>query len=323
MPIVAHSRPLPGDFRLPDVADVDLRVGPEQGFASVEAGYDFFRGAHACVTWVTDRIDDAFLDAVGDQLEVVSNFAVGFDNIDVAACTRRDVIVTNTPDAVTEATADVAVMLLLGAARRASAADRFVRSGDWAKHGVLAPTEFLGLPVAGKTLLIVGAGRIGYATAIRMLGWGMRTLYVARSPKPSFEAAPLNAERIDLDEGLARADFISIHTPLTEDTRHLIDARRLSLCKPTAVLVNTARGPVIDEAALADALHDRRIAAAGLDVFEREPEVHPKLLTCENTLFTPHFGSADSRSRAAMTDLCADNINAILSGKPPVTPVSV
>ncbi len=274
------------------------------------------------VTWVSERVDDPLLEAAGPSLRIVANFAVGYDNIDVPACARRGVIVTNTPDAVTEGTADMAFALILAAARRLAEADRFVRSGAWVSHGILGPTEFIGRPVAGRTLLIVGAGRIGYATALRSIGWGMRVLYVARSRKHDFESPPLNAARADLDDGLRAADFVSVHTPLTPDTRHLLDARRIALMKPTAVLVNTARGPVIDEAALAIALRNGRIFAAGLDVFEREPGCHPDLAPLPNVVLAPHIGSASVGSREMMTNLCAANVRAVLAGKPPLTPVS-
>jgi glyoxylate reductase len=282
---------------------------------------EFLRGADAAVTWFCDRIDGAVLDAAGPQLRLVANFAVGFDNIDLAAARERGVLVANTPDAVTEGTADLAWALLLAALRRLSHADRFVRSGAWKDFGILGPADFMSPSLAGRTLLIVGAGRIGYATALRSMGWGMKVLYTARSGKPNFEAAPLNATRVELDEGLARADVVSIHTPLTAETKHLIDARRLALLKPSAVLVNTARGPVVDEAALARALREGRLWAAGLDVLEREPLVHPELKELDNVVFAPHMGSATQDSRRLMVELCAANLRAVLAGKPPLTPV--
>ena len=320
---IALTRPLPGDFVLPDVPGAEVVTGPERGFPSREALHEFVRGASALVTWVSERVDGALLDAAGASggdsggggLRVVNNFAVGYDNIDLDACRARGVVVCNTPDAVTDGTADVAVLLMLAAARRLSAGDRYARSGAWAEGGVLGPRDFLGQPVSGRTLLIVGAGRIGYQTALRMIGWGMRVLYVARSPKPEFEHPPLCARRVELDEGLREADFVTIHTPLTEETRHLIDARRLGLMKETAVLVNTARGPVVDEGALARALREGRIFAAGLDVFEQEPKVHPELVGLENVVMLPHIGSGNWRGRAAMTALCAENINRVLSGR--------
>jgi glyoxylate reductase len=318
MAVVAVCRPLPVEF---DAGGAEVRFGPERGFPSRQAAFEFFKGADAVVTWITEKVDAEFLDAVGPQLKLVANFAVGYDNIDVEACRGRGVRVSNTPDAVTEGTAECAVALMLAAARRLSAADRFCRSGEWEGVGILGPSDWIGMPIAGRTLLIVGAGRIGFATAVRMLGFGVRVLYTARSRKPLFEQAPLNAERVELDAGLARADFVSVHTPLTPETRHLIDARRLGLMKPTAVLVNTARGPVVDEAALAAALKAGTIFGAGLDVFEREPVVHEGLKGLANVVMTPHFGSASADSRGQMTRLCAANVRAVLSGKEPVTPV--
>ncbi len=318
MPTVVVSRPLHGPF---DVPGAEVRTGPVGGQRSRAELLAFIAGADAIVSWITERVDDEFLDAAGPQLRVVSNYAVGYDNIDLDACARRSVIVTNTPDAVTEGTADVAVMHLLAAARRLSEADRFVRSGEWAKQGILGPSDWLGQPIAGRTLLIVGAGRIGYATAVRMLGFGVRILYTSRSPKPTFEHAPLCATRVTLEEGLAEADFVSIHTPLSDSTRHLINADRLAMMKPTAVIVSTARGPVIDEAALAEALHNRTIFGAGLDVFEREPIISERLLSAPNVVMTPHFGSANTECRTQMTRLSAANIRAVLAGEPPLTPI--
>ncbi|MEQ9617409.1 MAG: D-glycerate dehydrogenase [Phycisphaerales bacterium] len=315
---IALSRPLPGEF---EVEGAEIRTGPMRGFQNPAELAEFMAGAHAVVSWVSERIDGAFLDAVGTQLKVVSNFAVGYDNIDVPACTKRGVIVTNTPDAVTEGTADMAWALILAAARRLAEADLFVRDGSWAGAGVLGPSEFIGRPLSGKTLLIVGAGRIGYATALRSIGWGMRVLYVARTAKPQFEFAPLNAERVSLDEGLERADVVSLHTPLTDETRHLINARSLSIMKETAVLVNTARGKVVDEAALVEALKAGAIFAAGLDVFEDEPRVHPELIGLKNVVLAPHIGSANLDSREMMTRICRENIVRVLGGQAAITPV--
>ncbi|MCA9282320.1 MAG: D-glycerate dehydrogenase [Phycisphaerales bacterium] len=313
------TRPLPGDFAVPGAA---IRTGPERGFASREELLAFVPGATAIASWVTERIDAELLDAAGPQLKIVANFAVGYDNIDVPACRARNVIVTNTPDAVTEGTADMAWALLLAAARRVGEGDRFARSGAWASHGSLGPVEFLGVPVAGQTLCIIGAGRIGYATALRSLGWGMRITYVARSRHANFEHAPLNARHVSLEDGLRTADFVSIHTPLTPQTKHLIGAKELALMKPTAVLINTSRGPVIDEAALADALKERKIFGAGLDVFEHEPKVNDRLKQLDNIAMTPHIGSGDTRCRNQMAALCAANIRAVLAGDKPLTPVT-
>jgi len=317
-PIVCVSRPLPGEFSVPGA---EIRFGPERGYPTASEFAAFARGACAIVSWVSERIDGALLDEIGPTLEIVANFAVGYDNIDLEACRARRIRVSNTPDAVTEGTADAAVMLMLAAARRLPAADRFVRSGAWEKHGILGPNEWIGQPLSGRTLLIVGAGRIGFATAVRMLGWGMKVMYASRSRKANFEQAPMNAERVELDEGLTRADFVSLHVPLTSETRGIIDGRRLALMKRTAVLVNTGRGALVDEGALAGALRAGQLFGAGLDVLEREPAIHPGLVGLDNVVVTPHYGSASVTSRGAMSALCAANIRAVLGGGVPITPV--
>jgi glyoxylate reductase len=283
----------------------------------------FVGGATAIVTWVSERVDAELLDAAGPGLKAVCNFAVGVDNIDVRECTRRGIAVTNTPHAVTEGTADMAWTLLLAVARRLIPADHFARSPAYAAQGPLGPTDFLGQDLTGRTLLIVGAGRIGRAVALRSIGWGMRTLYVARSAHPECEQAPLAAGRVSLDEGLRIADVVSIHTPLTPETRHLIDARRLGLMKPSAILINTARGPIVDEAALVAALKERRIFGAGLDVFENEPRVHPGLIGLENAVLSPHIGSGAAKYREMMTAMVVENVNAVLKGERPPNLVTV
>lgn len=275
------------------------------------------KGATVVVTMFSDKVDAEFLTAAGPSLKGVCNFAVGFDNIDLAACKARDVVVTNTPHAVTEGTADLAWTLLLAVARRLIEADRFARSPDYPAQGPLGITEFLGADLTGRNLLIVGAGRIGYATALRSIGWGMRVMYVARSRHVDFELAPLAARRVGLDEGLREADVISIHTPLSPQTRHLIDERAISLMKPNAILINTSRGPIIDEAALAKALKERRIFGAGLDVFEDEPRVHPDLIGLDNVTLTPHIGSAEDKYRRLMSEMVSANAAAIIHGEEP------
>ncbi|MBL8962778.1 MAG: D-glycerate dehydrogenase [Phycisphaerae bacterium] len=274
-------------------------------------------GASVVVTMYFDRVDAAFLEAAGPSLKGICNYAVGYDNIDLAACRDRGVMVANTPHAVTEGTADLAWALILAVARRVVEADRFARSPEYAARGPLGITEFLGADLTGRTLLIVGAGRIGYATALRSIGWGMRVLYTARSRHLDFELAPLAARRVELNEGLREADVVSIHTPLTPQTRHLIDAGALALMKPSAILINTSRGPVVDEAALAAALRDRRIFGAGLDVFEREPVVHPDLIGLDACTLTPHIGSAEEKYRRMMTEMVGENARAMLAGTPP------
>jgi glyoxylate reductase len=273
-------------------------------------------GKVGAVTLLTDKVDDEFLDAAGPQLVVVANYAVGFDNIDVAACTRRGVLCSNTPEVLTETTADTAWALMMSAARRVPEGDRFLRSRTpW----VWGPMMMLGQDLHHKTLGVVGFGRIGQAVARRGKGFGMRVIYhdVYR-PSVDLEQE-LGAEYREMDDLLAESDFISLHVNLTPETRHLMNAERLGKMKPTAVLVNTSRGPVIDEAALARALRDGVLFAAGLDVFENEPEVNPDLLELENAVVIPHLGSATVDTRIAMGMVAADNLIAALSGDRPPT----
>jgi glyoxylate reductase len=272
------------------------------------------RGAAAVVTTPGDRVDTAFFEAAGPALRIVSNLAVGVDNIDLDEAARRGVRVGHTPGAVTEPTADIAWLLLLGAARRATEGVRLVRSGAWRGLGV---NELLGARLVGKNLLIVGAGRIGLAVARRSLGWQMRVRYVARKVHPEFEAPPLEARRVELEAGLHEADIVSIHTPLTAETHHLIGAPQLAAMRPGAVLVNTARGPVVDEAALVAALRERRIAAAGLDVYEHEPRLADGLAELDNAFLLPHLGSATVDDRLWMMEIAIDNAAAVLRGEEP------
>jgi lactate dehydrogenase-like 2-hydroxyacid dehydrogenase len=270
------------------------------------------------VVSLADRVDVAFLDAAGPQLRVVANVAVGYDNVDVAACAARGVTVTNTPGVLTDATADLAFALVLMATRRLGEAERLVRAGrPWA----FGLDFMLGTRLSGKTLGIVGLGQIGAATARRARAFGMRIAYAGRRRAAAGLEDELDATMLDLDELLAAADVVSIHTPLSAETRHLIDARRLALMKPTAHLVNTSRGPVVDEAALTAALRDGTIAGAGLDVFEREPAIEPGLLELENAVLIPHLGSATIETRTAMGVLAAENAAAVLRGNPPPTPI--
>ncbi|MBI1189966.1 MAG: D-glycerate dehydrogenase [Tepidisphaera sp.] len=311
---ICVCRHLPGELDLPDTELISNEC--ERAFLRDEL-LSFVSGANILVTWVSERVDDELLKAAGEGLKAVCNFAVGTDNIDLAACKKRGIIVTNTPDAVTEGTADMAWTLMLAAARGLIAADRFARSAEYGARGPLGPNEFLGLDIAGRTLHIVGAGRIGFATALRSLGWGMKILYTARTPHPAFEFAPLNATRVSLEEGLAKADYISLHTPLTPETRGLINAKNLAIVKPGAVLINTSRGPVVQEQALVDALKGGRLAAAGLDVFEQEPKVHPDLISMTNVVLSPHIGSASRRSRGMMVEIVRANAMAIIAGGEP------
>ena len=275
------------------------------------------RGANGVLSTATEKIDGEIMDAAGNGLKVVANMAVGYDNIDVVAARERGVVVTNTPGVLDETTADVAFMLMLAAARRLGEGERVLRAGEWEWWG---PKQLRGLDVWGRKLGILGLGRIGQAVARRARGFGMEILYHNRSRKEEAEKE-LGARYLELDELLGESDFISIHTPLTDETRHLIGEEELERMKPGAVLVNTSRGPVVDEAALADALDNGRIFAAGLDVYEEEPRVHPKLLELENVVLAPHIGSASLETRDKMATLAAENLRAVLQGEQPKTPV--
>jgi lactate dehydrogenase-like 2-hydroxyacid dehydrogenase len=277
------------------------------------------RGALALITLLTERIDEEVLDAAGPQLRVVANCAVGYDNISVPAALSRGVIVTNTPGVLDEATADCAFGLVLATARRLAEGDRFIRSGaDW----IWGPQSFVGLDVsAGATLGIVGLGRIGMAVARRAAAFNMRILATG-SRATSEEAAAHGVQAVDLPQLLRESDVVSLHCPLNPATHHLIGAEELAAMKPSAILVNTARGPIVDEAALVAALESGGIAAAGLDVYENEPELHPGLRVLDNVVLLPHIGSAGQATRDAMGTLAVGNVRAVLSGGEALTPVS-
>ena len=276
------------------------------------------RGAVGILPTVTEKMDAEVMDAAGDGLKVIANMAVGYDNVDVEAATERGVVVTNTPEVLNETTADTAFMLLLAAARRLGEAERLLRSGGWDAWG---PKQLTGPDVWGKRLGVVGFGRIGQALARRTRGFDMDLVYHDQYRNEGAERE-LGARYLELDELLRTSDFVSIHTPLTPETTHLIGADELERMKPEAVLVNTSRGPVVDESALADALVEGRIFAAGLDVYEEEPEVHPKLLELENVVLAPHIGSASIETRDKMAALAAENLAAVLRGEEPKTPVN-
>jgi glyoxylate reductase len=273
-------------------------------------------GKLGAVTLLTDKVDDEFLDAAGPQLVIVANYAVGFDNIDVPALTRRGVLASNTPEVLTDTTADLAWSLIMSAARRIAEGDRFLRSREpW----IWGPEFMLGVDVHHKTLGVVGFGRIGQALARRARGFDMKIIYHDVYRPPAEVERELGAEFRELDDLLAEADFVSLHTNLSPETHHLINAERLKRMKPTAVVVNSSRGPVIDESALAEALRTGEIFAAGLDVFEKEPDVHPELLELDNVVIIPHLGSATVETRIAMGLLAADNLIAALEGRRPPT----
>jgi glyoxylate reductase len=276
------------------------------------------RGKDALICHIISTIDEEVL-AGAPGLKAVCNVAVGFNNIDVAACKKRGVVVTNTPDVLTETTADFAWALLMAAARRVVEADRFARSGQWTRW----QWDLLwGNDVYGKTLGVIGFGRIGRAVARRALGFNMRVLYHDTVRADAAAERELKATYMDRDALLRESDFVSLHTLLIPETRHLIDERTLRLMKPTAILVNAARGPIVDEAALVRALKERWIAAAGLDVFEEEPKIHPELLSLTNVTLAPHIASASLDTRLAMANLAVRNCLAVLEGKPAITPVS-
>jgi glyoxylate reductase len=279
---------------------------------------DAVRGANGILSTATEKMDGEVMDAAGEGLRVIANMAVGYDNIDLAAARERGVVVTNTPGVLDETTADVAFMLMLAAARRLGEGERLLRAGEWEWWG---PKQLRGVDVWGKRLGILGLGRIGRAVARRARGFGMEILYHNRSRNEDAEQE-LGARYLELQDLFGESDFISIHTPLTDETRHLIGAEELERMKPTSVLVNTSRGPVVDEGALADALENGRIFAAGLDVYEEEPKVHPKLLELENVVLAPHIGSASMETRDRMATLAAENLRAVLRGEQPKTPVN-
>lgn len=275
-------------------------------------------GADALIATLSDRVDAALLDRA-PRLRVVANYAVGLDNVDLAAARARGVVVANTPDVLTEATADQALALLLAVSRRVVEADRFVRDGRWRGF---APDLLLGRGLQGKVLGILGLGRIGQAVARRARAFGMELAYAGPRPRP--EATPLAAVHLPLDALLARSDALVVTCPLLPATRGLLDARRLALLRPGALLVNVARGPIVDEAALAAALREGRLGGAGLDVFEDEPRVHPDLLALppDRVVLAPHLGSATYEARAGMAALCVDAVLDVLAGRRPPNAVS-
>ena len=290
--------------RLEEACDVDRFEG--QGAIPHAELVARVPGKQALISMVTDDVDRSVIEA-GDALRVIANVAVGYNNIDVAAARARGIVVTNTPDVLTAATADFTWALILAITRRLGEGERLLRRGDWKGWAL----DFLpGTEVRGRQLGIVGFGRIGRAVADRAAAFGMSVVHAARS-----------GGGMALDRLLSTSDVVSLHVPLTPDTRHLIDQPALARMKRTAYLINTSRGPVVDEAALAWALKNRLIAGAALDVYEREPIVHPDLLPLENVILAPHLGSGTSETRLAMTDLAVRNVLAVLAGQPPLTPV--
>jgi len=319
-PKVFVARRIPEDGVQPIVAACDARVWEDDLPPPRAVLLEAIRGCDGVLTLLTDKVDDEFLDAAGPQLKVVSNYAVGFDNIDVPAVTRRGIPAGNTPGVLTETTADLAFALLMAAARRLPEGDRYVRDGKWKTWG---PLLLLGPDVHGATIGIVGFGRIGQAMAKRARGFGMTVLYQdIHRVDPAVEAE-FAATHLPLEELLPRADFVSLHTNLTPETRGLIDAEKLSWMKPNAVLVNTSRGPVIDHAALAEALKSGRIFAAALDVTDPEPiPMDDPLVGLDNCLIVPHIASASRATRDKMAEMAAANLLAGVRGERLPTPVN-
>ena len=312
--LVTREMPEAGLRPLEEFDVTTLSEGPPERDELLKAA----RGVAGVLCTLTEQIDAEFMDVAGDSLKVVANMAVGYDNVDLEAAKERGVVITNTPEVLNETTADTAFMLMLVAARRLGEGERIVRAGEWEAWG---PKMLLGPDVWGKKLGIIGFGGIGQAVARRARGFGMEVLYSGRSRREEAEKE-FEARYLELDELLETCDFISLHTPLTEETTHLIGEAELGKMKKEAVLVNTARGSVVDEAALADALEGGRIFAAGLDVYEEEPRVHTKLLELENVVLAPHIGSASFETRDKMAVTAGEDLRAVLRGEQPQNPVN-
>jgi glyoxylate reductase len=312
------SNTLPQESRGIIPGDVDVDYHDSEQPMPREDLVRRLQGKDGLICHILSSIDDEVLGACPD-LKVVANVAVGYNNIDVAAARRRGVVVTNTPDVLTETTADFAWALLMAAARRIVEADQYARSGQWTTWR----WDLLwGADIHGKTLGVVGFGRIGRAVARRARGFSMRVLYCDTVPADPAVERELGATAVDLETLLRESDFVSLHTLFSAETRHLINERTLRRMKASAILVNAARGPVVDEAALVRALTEGWIAGAGLDVFEEEPRIHPGLLRLRNVTLAPHIGSASNETRIAMASLAIRNCLAVLDGRPPLTPVS-
>ncbi len=313
-PKVLVTRRLPSSViaRLEEACEVDLHT--DRAAMTRDELLRRVKGKDALVCLLTDTIDAAVLDAGAPTLKVVANVAVGFNNIEVPACRARGVVATNTPDVLTNACADFTWALILAVTRRLSEGERVVRAKAWPGWSL---DYMLGMELRGKQLGLVGLGRIGSAVALKAPVFGMTVAYHSVDP-----ATVPGAVEMPLDRLLATSDVVSLHVPMLAETRHLIDQKALTKMKRSAYLINTARGPVVDEAALAWALKERLIAGAALDVYENEPDVHPALLALENVLLIPHLASATTETRTAMADLAVSNTLAVLSGQKPLTPVT-
>ena len=315
-PAVLVTRRMPSAVlaQLDAVGEIDLHTGPDD--LTHEALCARLRGKQGVICVFTDRIDAAVI-AAGDQLRVIATVAVGFDNIDVTAAATRGIVVTNTPNVLTGATAELTWALILAVTRRLGEGERVIRRGAWPGWTF---DFMLGTELRGKQLGIIGAGRIGRAVAAVAPAFGMRAVFAAR-PGGDVSDPETAAAVLPLDQLLLSSDVVSLHVPMRAETRHLIDRRALARMKRSAFLINTSRGPVVDEAALVWALEERLIAGAGLDVYEREPRVHEGLLSRENVCLVPHLGSATRETRATMADLAVRNVVAVLCGRPAITPV--
>lgn len=303
--LVLADLPGRGVERLAEACEVEVRP---QGVESEDELAELLPGFHGLLPLLMHRVGDKALGAA-DNLEVVANYAVGVDNIDLEAARRRDVVVTNTPGVLTEDTADLTWALILSSLRGVVSGDRFLRRGEY--HG-WSPKLLLGRSLQSVVLGIVGAGRIGQAVLRRAAASGVETLYASRTRLPEEREKALGTERRELAELLGESDVVSLHLPLDETTRHLIDRRRLAAMRSGSVLINTARGPLVDEAALAEALTTGHLAGAGLDVYEHEPRVHPDLLGMENVVLLPHLGSATRETRIRMADCCCEDLITVL-----------
>jgi lactate dehydrogenase-like 2-hydroxyacid dehydrogenase len=312
---VVVTRRLPEAVHHALTGEFDARLNPDDRPLTAEGLREALGSADALLTTVTDKVTAEVLATEPRRAGLVANFGVGFNNIDIEAAKARGIAVSNTPDVLTDATADLAMTLLLMVARRAGEGERHVRGGQWTGW---RPTHMLGTHVTGKTLGLVGMGRIARAVAQRAHhGFGMKVVYHDPFPPPPDVAHALGIEqRQNLDDVLREADFVSLHCPATPETRHLINRDRLSVMRPEAFLINTARGDVVDEAALVEVLRAKRIAGAGLDVYEREPQVTQALTTMDNVVLLPHLGSATTETRVAMGMRAFENLQLFFSGKP-------
>jgi D-3-phosphoglycerate dehydrogenase len=312
---VSRPIPEPGLDLLRESCDVEVK--PTDEMVPREELLEKVKGRDALLCLLTETIDEEIIKA-GSDLKIIANYAVGYDNVDVESATKHGIWVSNTPGVLTDTTADMAWALIFTVARRIVEADKFLRAG---KFNGWSATMLLGGDVYGKTLGVVGVGRIGAAVARRTTGFNMKVLYTDVRPNEELEKE-IGAKKVDMETLLKESDFVSVHVPLMPETEHLIDKKAIEMMKPTAYLINTSRGPVIDEAALADALRDKVIAGAGLDVYEKEPEVHPGLIGLDNVVLTPHTASGSIETRSKMSVMAATNVVAVLDGKTPPNAVN-